>query len=77
VTPRRDLLTPAQLCEWLGVSMKTVYGWTSRREIPFIKLGRLLRFDREVIEAWLAAKKVPVFDVESLMPVVRERHQEE
>lgn len=57
--------------------MKTVYGWTSRREIPFIKLGRLLRFDREVIEAWLAAKKVPVFDVESLMPVVRERHQEE
>ena len=35
----------------LGVSPKTVYYWVSRREIPYLKVGRHLRFQvAEVIE---------------------------
>ena len=46
----------------LGVCIKTVYGWVNMRRIPFIKVGRLVRFDPSDIEAWISARKVDVWD---------------
>jgi hypothetical protein len=31
-----------------------------QRKIPFVKIGRLVRFDLPEIEAWIAERKVPV-----------------
>ena len=47
-------LTLPELCEWLRVKPATVYEWTHTGFIPHLKLGRLLRFERGTIAAWLA-----------------------
>lgn len=45
-----EFQTPDTLCNldeisrFLGVSPKTVYYWVSRHEIPYVKVGRHLRF---------------------------------
>ena len=51
----KKLLTRKELADYLGVSEVTIYGWTSKKKIPFRKVGRLLRFDIDEIEAWTMA----------------------
>lgn len=46
-----------ELSEFLGVCVNTIYSWGSQRKIPFVKVGRLLRFDRQKIEAWLSERE--------------------
>lgn len=43
----------------LGVQVRHVRRLGSERRIPFIKWGRLLRFDPNEIEAWLDAARQP------------------
>jgi len=52
-------LSPQELAEMLRVDITTVYGWTSDRKIPFIKIGRLVRFDFIKIEKWLKERAIP------------------
>jgi excisionase family DNA binding protein len=49
------LLTPEELAEILGISVYTVYQYTSKRRIPYIKIGKLIRFSETEIEEWLQA----------------------
>lgn len=39
------LMTIAELGEFLKVSVHTIYYWVERNEIPFLKIGRHLRFN--------------------------------
>ena len=52
----RQLLTVNELAHFLNVKVKTLYSMVHRSEIPFIKVGRLLRFNREQIETWLSKR---------------------
>ncbi len=47
-----------QLSEELKISESGIYQWVSQRKIPFVKIGRLVRFDSEEIQKWLKGKKV-------------------
>ena len=38
------LLTVAEAANYLSVSTSTLYGWVWQRRIPFVKVGRALRF---------------------------------
>ena len=58
-TNPRNCLSPQELAEMLRVDITTVYGWTSDRKIPFIKIGRLVRFDPLKIDKWLKERAVP------------------
>ena len=51
----RQLLTPAQVAKWLGVSPRWVRDHISRRspKIPAIDLGSLKRFRRVDVEAFV------------------------
>lgn len=40
-----SLSTPQETAVALGVSLKTIYYWVGRREIPFLRVGRHLRFN--------------------------------
>ena len=43
----------------LGVKTGTLYAWVSRRVIPFVRLSpRVVRFQREAIEKWIAERTV-------------------
>lgn len=52
------LISPTGLAEMLGISLETVYAWTSQKRVPYIKMGRLVRFDVEEITSWLGGHKV-------------------
>jgi excisionase family DNA binding protein len=43
--------------QYLAVSVSTVYGWVWQRRIPFIKIGRAVRFDPRDLEAFIEASK--------------------
>ena len=49
----KDLITPDQLCDLLQVDKTWVYRQTREGTIPFIKMGKYLRFQRSNIEKWL------------------------
>lgn len=45
------------LSDMIAVKPKTIYDWVHRKEIPYYKINRLLRFRYKEILDWLAAKK--------------------
>jgi len=49
-----DLLTLGQLCELLQVPKSWGYRQVREQSIPFVKLGKYLRFHRPSVEKWLA-----------------------
>ena len=51
----RPLVDKRAAAAYLGVSQKWVDKKVSEREIPFIKLGRLVRFDPDALDAFIAA----------------------
>jgi len=46
----KRLITVKELAEYIGISVNTVYSWVSQKIIPYIKCGRLTKFDRKVID---------------------------
>jgi excisionase family DNA binding protein len=48
------LLTPSEAAERLGVRVSTLYTWAYRRQVPFQKVGRALRFSPTALAKWLA-----------------------
>jgi excisionase family DNA binding protein len=53
-----------ECAEYLHVKSWTVRAWVSQKRIPFIKLGRLVRFQPEKITRWLEEKAVKESDIE-------------
>jgi predicted DNA-binding transcriptional regulator AlpA len=48
-----------QLCADLGISSVTATKWRARAEgPPFIKVGRLVRYRRTDVDAWLASRTI-------------------
>lgn len=45
------LLTPEEVCRRYSIKRNTLYQWTSRDLIPFLKRGGL-RFKETELEAW-------------------------
>jgi len=43
----------------LGISVKTLYAWVHLRKVPYVKVGRLVRFDARDINTWIEKQKVP------------------
>jgi excisionase family DNA binding protein len=50
-------LSPKELSEYLGISIQTIYEWTSQRRIPFVKLSRLVKFDITAIDDWMKSQR--------------------
>lgn len=53
----QNLLTTEQLSELLQVSEKTIRDWVYKRKIPFKRVGRLIRFCKSEITAWINRKE--------------------
>ena len=52
------LISVKELSGVLGLSVHTLYCWVSQRRIPYVKCGRLTRFDLSEIERWLEDNSV-------------------
>ncbi|NTV28733.1 MAG: helix-turn-helix domain-containing protein [Candidatus Omnitrophica bacterium] len=56
-----DLMNLEEVSELLGVSKHTIYSWVFEKRIPYIKVGRLLRFSRRETDAWLKVNSIKAF----------------
>lgn len=53
MTSNDRLLTSKEVADLLGVNRRTVQVWAKDGTLPAVKIGRLLRFSREAINAKL------------------------
>lgn len=44
---------------YLNLTERHLQSLVQRRLIPYLRLGRLIRFDADQLDAWLAASAVP------------------
>ena len=51
----------AQEKVYLGFTKGTLYVWVCQRRIPYLKIGKLVKFDIIEVENWLKEKRVKVF----------------
>ena len=49
-----------QAADYLGCAPGTLRNWVSQRRIPFCKVGRLVRFLKADLDAWLDQQRVEV-----------------
>ena len=49
----QSILSLTEACKYLNLAKQTVYGFTSKRLIPFIKKGKKLYFKKSDLEEWL------------------------
>jgi len=54
-----QLLTMDQLAERLGVTRRHVRRLVAERRLPYVKVGRFVRFNPAEIAGWLDANCVP------------------
>ncbi len=57
-TVNKRLINIQELSELTGLSMSTLYSWVSQRRIPFVKCGRLTKFDLQKINDWIEESSV-------------------
>jgi len=53
-----EILTIEELAELLKVSTRTIRRIIRRRELPYIRIGRQLRFRRGDVDAWLESSTI-------------------
>ena len=54
----RRLMNIQEVAEYTGLSPHTLYTMVSQRRIPFVKLGRLTKFDRYELDRWITSQSV-------------------
>lgn len=42
-----------EICKYLGVSSDTVYRWIDKHAMPAHRVGRLWKFKKEQVDAWV------------------------
>lgn len=47
------LLSVREASNYMGLSSHTLYTMVSQRRIPYVKVGRLTKFDVGLLDAWL------------------------
>ena len=54
----RRLLNIHEVAQYTGLSIHTLYTMVSQRRIPYVKVGRLTKFDRYLLDQWIANQTV-------------------
>ncbi len=58
----KRFLNKKEIAEYLGLKEGTVSVWVCHRRIPFVRVGRLVKFDLRKIDAWIAENSVEVMN---------------
>ena len=48
-------LSVDEICKYLGISKDTVYKWIDKRGMPAHRMGRLWKFKKDQVDAWVEA----------------------
>jgi excisionase family DNA binding protein len=55
---RSSLIDVEELAEWLGVEVVFVRRLVAERRIPFLKIGKFVRFDPGEVSVWIDRQRV-------------------
>jgi excisionase family DNA binding protein len=55
---RQPLMTIEEVAAYTGLSVHTLYAMVSHRRIPYVKVGRLVRFHPGDLDDWLLSHSV-------------------
>jgi len=58
----RRLLNVREAAQYLGLEVDTVYKKARLREVPFVKVGRALRFDVKALERFIEQHTIETID---------------
>ena len=58
----KRLLDVGEAAQYLGLQVETVYKKARLRELPFVKVGRALRFDVEALGRFIEERTVETID---------------
>lgn len=48
-----DLMTTEEICQWLKVQRRTIEKWRKEKGLPFLKIGKSVRFEKSAVEKWI------------------------
>lgn len=54
----RRLVSIQDAATYTGLSVHTLYTMVSQRRIPFVKVGRLVKFDLAMLDQWIRQQTV-------------------
>ena len=54
----KRLIDINELSRYLGIKVHTLYTWVSQKRIPYVKCGRLTKFDLYIINEWIKQNSV-------------------
>jgi len=61
VNEMQELLTPQEAADFLRIKIRTIYDYTSRKKIPFYKVGHKVVFDKADLIKWVReSRKDPI-----------------
>jgi len=55
----KEILTPREAAEYLGIHVQTIYRLLKNGEIPGRKVGGVWRFRKDVLDSWLSYERNP------------------
>lgn len=55
---KRRLFNIREVAAYTGLSVHTLYTMVSQRRIPYVKTGRLIKFDLKAIDTWIERNSV-------------------
>jgi excisionase family DNA binding protein len=55
---KHQLLDIKEAATYVGLSVHTLYTMVSQRRIPYVKVGRLTKFDIGLLDAWIKQNTV-------------------
>lgn len=58
----KRLLTVKEAAQYLGLAEDTVYRKARMRELPYVKVGRALRFDVKALESYIDRNTIETLD---------------
>ena len=56
----KNLIAVNEAAQYLGISPHTVRKYVLIRKLPFVKIGAAVRFEREALNEYIEANRVPV-----------------
>lgn len=57
-TPQSNVMTVSEVADYLRLNQMTVYKLAQEGKIPAVKVGRVWRFRRDLIDEWFRTKAV-------------------